>query len=191
MTEENLKKSDNGSLIFEELGFLIKNLFKKFNKSELVLDEIEGWNKIIQFNLNDNLYFYIFNSGLKLEYFEGKADDPDCTLIITPILAMTLFPGEMDIKSFFEGLMSKKIEIQGESSHFMKLTVLLEFFEDDENKELKSEKKDWIVEAPEIHGMRSDLLDQVAKKLKEIDINRNSIVVIRHGVLVYEEYFVE
>jgi hypothetical protein len=39
--------------------------------------------------------------------------------------------------------------------------------------------------------MRSDLLDQVAKKLKEIDINRNSIVVIRHGVLVYEEYFVE
>jgi len=187
MTKENLKKSDNGNFESEELVFFIKNLLEKFNKSELVLDEIEGWNGIIQFNLNDTFYFSIFNSGLKLEYVEGKADNPDCTLKITPILAKELFSGEMDI---FDALMGEnKIEIQGDPSHFMKLTVLLEFLEEDDNKELTSGKEDWIVETPEIHGMKSDLLDQAAKKLKEIDINRNSFVIIRHGVLVYEEYF--
>jgi len=189
MTKETLKKNDNGILESEELVFFIKNLLEKFNKSELVLDEIEGWNGILQFNLNDTFYFYIFNSGLKLEYVEGKSDDPDCSLIVTPDFAKKLFSGEMDIRIFFDALMNKKIEIQGDSSHFMKLTVLIEFLEEVGNKELKSGKEDWIIEAPENHGMRSDLLDSAAKKLKEIDINRNSFVVIRHGVLVYEEYF--
>jgi len=185
MTEENLQKSENSNLISEELVFFIKNLFEKFNKSKLVLDEIEGWNGIIQFNLHNNRSFYIFNSGLKLEYVEGKAEDPDFTLIITQNLAKKLFSGEMDLRSFFDALTSKEIELQGDSSHFMKLTVLLEFLEEIDNKELKSGKEDWILEAPELHGMRSDLLDQAAKKLKEIDINRYSFVVIRHGVLVY------
>jgi len=162
---------------------------KNLTKSEVILDEIEGWNGILQFILNDNNYFYIFNSGSYLEYVQAKADDPDCTLIITPTLAKKIFSGEMDIRSYFEALMSKKIEIQGDSSHFMKLTVLLEFLEENVSEDLESGKKDWIVEAPEIHGMSSDLLEQAAIKLKEIDINRNSFVVIRHGVLVYEEYY--
>ena len=189
MTKENLKKSDNGIFESEELVFFIKNLLEKFNKSELILDEIEGWNGIVQFNLNGTFYFYIFNSGLKLEYVEGKADQPDCTLIINPDLAKKFFSGEMDIGTFFDALMNKKIEFQGDSSHFMKLTVLLEFLEESVNQEFECENEDWIVEAPENHGMRSDLLDQAAKKLKELDINRNSLVVIRHGVLVYEEYY--
>ncbi|KKN61196.1 hypothetical protein LCGC14_0524370 [marine sediment metagenome] len=173
----------------EDLVLTIKKLLEKFNKSKLVLDEIEGWNGIIQFDLHDEEYFYIFNSDLKLEYIEGKAEDPDFTLKITQNLAKKFFSGKLDIRSFFEALTSKEIEYQGDSSHFMKFTVLLEFFEENDNKELKSGKEDWTVEAPELHGMRSDLLDQAAKKLKEIDINRNSFVVIRHGVLVYEEYF--
>jgi len=171
----------------EELVLLIKKLFDKFNESDLVLDEIENWNNIIQFNLDDNFYFYILNSGLKLEYVEGKADNPDCTLKLSPNQAKKLFSGEMDI---FDALMgTNKIDIQGDSSHFMKLTVLLEFLEEDPNNELEQGKEDWIVEAPEIHGMKTDLLDQATKKLKDLDINRNSFVVIRHGILVYEEYF--
>ena len=187
MSEEKLNK--NNDVAIEELESLVKNLIEKFNKSEVILDEIEGWNGILQFILNDNNYFYIFNSGSYLEYVEAKADDPDCTLIITPTLAKKIFSGEMDIRSYFDALMSKKIEIQGDSSHFMKLTVLLEFLEENKSQELKSGKEDWIVEAPENHGMRSDLLENTARKLKEIDINRNSFVVIRHGLLVYEEYF--
>lgn len=187
MSEEDFNK--NNDVAIEELESLAKNLIEKFNKSEVILDEIEGWNGILQFILNDNNYFYIFNSGSYLEYVQAKADDPDCTLIITPTLAKKIFSGEMDIRSYFEALMSKKIEIQGDSSHFMKLTVLLEFLEENVSEDLESGKKDWIVEAPEIHGMSSDLLDQAAIKLKEIDINRNSFVVIRHGVLIYEEYY--
>lgn len=66
MTKETFKKSDNGIFESEELVVFIKNLLEKFNKSELILDEIEGWNGIVQFNLNDAFYFYIFNLGLKL-----------------------------------------------------------------------------------------------------------------------------
>jgi len=124
-----------------------------------------------------------------LEYVSDRADDPDCTLIITPNLAKKIFSGEMDIRSYFDALTSKKLEIQGDSSHFMKLTVLLEYLEENKSLELKSGKEDWIIKAPENHGMRSDLLENAARKLKEIDINRNSFVVIRHGVLVYEEYY--
>lgn len=175
--------------ISEELRLIIKDLLDKCNKSDLILDEIEGWDGIIQFNLNDTIYFHIFNSGLKLQYVEGKADDPACTLKATPNFAKKFFSGKMDIRSFFEVLTEKKLEFQGDSSHFMKLTVLLEYLEENKSQELKSGKDDWIVEAPENHGMKSNLLDSVARKLKEIDINRNSFVVIRHGVLVYEEYF--
>jgi len=187
MSEEKLNK--NNDVAIEELESLIQNLIEKFNKSEIILDEIEGWNGILQFILNDNNYFYIYNSGSYLEYVKAKADDPDCTLKLTPNLAKKIFSGEMDIRSYFDALTSKKLEIQGDSSHFMKLTVLLEFLEENKSQELKSGKEGWIVEAPENHGMRSDLLDKAARKLKEIDINRNSFVVIRHGVLVYEEYF--
>ncbi|MBY8984881.1 MAG: serine hydrolase [Candidatus Lokiarchaeota archaeon] len=173
----------------EELVLSIKNLLEKFNKSDLILDEIEGWDGIIQFILTNNFHFYIFNSGQKLEYVEGKADDPDFTLKTPPNLAKKLFDGEMDVRSFFDAITNKTIEFQGDSSHFMKLTVLLEYLEENKSQELKSGKEDWIVEAPENHGMKSDLLDDAARKLKEIDINRNSFVVIRHGVLIYEEYY--
>ncbi len=189
MTKENLEKSDNDTSISEELVVIIKNTIEKFNKSDLVLDEIEEWKGVIQFNLDDNSSFYIFNSDSKIKYTEGKANDPDFTLILTPMLAKKIFSGEMDIRSFFNALTNKELELQGDSSHFMKLTVLLEFLEENKSQELKSGKEDWIVETPENHGMRSDLLEDAARKLKEIDINRNSFVVIRHGVLIYEEYY--
>jgi len=128
MSEENLSK--NNDFTIEELVFLIKNLLEKFNKSEIILDEIEGWKGILQFNLNDNEYFYIFNSGSKLEYVEDRAGEPDCTLKITPTLVKKIFSGEMDIRSYFDALMNKKLEIQGDSSHFMKLNVLLEYLEE-------------------------------------------------------------
>ena len=186
MSEENLTNDDHITL--KELELLIKNLFKKLNKSEIVLDEIEGWNGILQFILKDNPHFYVFNSGLQLEFVEGKADDPDCTLTITSKLTGKLFSGQLDL---FDAIISGKIEIQGSASHFMKLTVLLAYFEEEKIERLKKKKKDWIVEKPEKHGMRSDLLDQTARKLKEIDINRNSFLVIRHGVLIYEKYYTQ
>lgn len=187
MSEKNL--SQNNDVNIEELEFLIKNLLEKFNKSEIILDEIEGWKGILQFILNKNNNFYIFNSGSKLEYVEDRADEPDCTLVITPNLVKKMFSGEMDLRSYFDALMNKKLEIQGDFSHFMKLTVLLEYLEENKSQEFESGKEDWIIEAPENHGMKSDLLEDAARKLKEIDINRNSFVVIRNGVLIYEEYY--
>ena len=59
MSEEKLNK--NNDVAIEELESLVKNLIEKFNKSEIILDEIEGWKGILQFILNDNYYFYIFN----------------------------------------------------------------------------------------------------------------------------------
>ncbi|MFW9824467.1 MAG: serine hydrolase [Candidatus Thorarchaeota archaeon] len=183
-----MPKKNNNS-ISEELESIVNDLLEKFNTSDLVLDEIEGWEGTIQFNLDNTANFYIFNSGSNLEYVEGRADNPDCTLIGTLDFAKKFFSGKMDIRSFFEVLTEKKLDLQGDSSHFMKLTVLLEFLEEIETHELKSGKEAWIVEAPEKHGMSTDLLDKAAKKLKKIDINRNSFVVIRNGVLVYEQYY--
>lgn len=172
----------------EDLEYIIQNLFEKLNKSETILDELETWNNILQFNLNDNNFFYILNSGKKIEYVRGKADHPNCTLTMKSELAKILFSGQLDL---FDAILTRKIKIKGDSSHFMKLTVLLEYIDDE--KIVKSEKKetDWIVEIPKQHGMKSNLLDQAAKKLKEIDINRNSFLVIRHGVLVYEKYYAQ
>jgi CubicO group peptidase (beta-lactamase class C family)/putative sterol carrier protein len=186
MSKENIPKNNNTTI--EDLELLIKKLFEKLNKSEMILDEIEGWNGILQIILKNKDYFYIFNSGLHLEIVKGKADNPDCTLTMTSELAKRLFSGQIDL---FDAIISRKIKIRGESSHFMKLTVLLEYLEDEKTVKLKKKKKDWIVEKSEEHGMKSDLLDETAKKLKEIDINRNSFLVIRHGVLVYEKYYAQ
>jgi CubicO group peptidase (beta-lactamase class C family) len=186
MSKENLPKNNN--ITIEELKLFINILFEKLNKSDVILDEIEGWNGILQIIIKNKDYFYIFNSGLHLEFVEGKADNPDCTLTMTSELAKKLFSGQIDL---FDAILSRKIKIRGDSSHFMKLTVLLEYLEDEKIVKFKKKKKDWIVEKPEEHGMKSDLLDQTAKKLKEIDINRNSFLVIRHGVLVYEKYYTQ
>jgi len=172
----------------EDLEYIIQNLFKKLNKSDIVLDEIETWNEILQFNLNDKNFFYILNSGKRIEYVRGKSDKANCTLIMKPELAKILFSGQLDL---FDAILTRKIKIKGDSSHFMKLTVLLEYNDDEKFVNLEKREKDWIVEAPEEHGMKSNLLDQAAKKLKEIDINRNSFLVIRHGLLVYEKYFAQ
>jgi CubicO group peptidase (beta-lactamase class C family)/putative sterol carrier protein len=186
MSEENF--TQNNDVTIEELEFLIKNLFEKFHKSEIILDEIEGWKGTLQFILYDNYYFYIFNSGVNLEYVNGKANRSDCTLTMTSGLAKELFSGEIDL---FNAIINGKIGIKGDAAYFMKLTVLLEYFSDEKIDRFKKRKKDWIVEAPEKHRMKSDLLNLAAKKLKEIDINRNSFVVIRDGVLVYEKYYTQ
>ena len=110
----------------EELELIIQNLLDKLNKSEIVLDEIRTWDKILQFNLKDNNIFYILNSGQDLEYVRGKADNPDCTLSMIPELAKELFSGQIDL---FDAILTRKIKIKGDPSHFMKLTVLYEYFD--------------------------------------------------------------
>lgn len=189
MSEENNKKSNDNNLIFEEIENNIKILFEKFNNSLIVLDEIEDWNGVIQFNLEEKFYFNIYNSGQQLVYFRGKADNPDCSVIMPSEIVNKLFSGDFKIIIFFEAMMNNKMKINGSSSHFMKLTSIIEYFEDEKLEESKVCEDDWIVEAPEDHDMKSDLLNQAAKNLKKLDINRNSFLVVRHGVLVFEEYY--
>ncbi|MHA1455223.1 MAG: serine hydrolase domain-containing protein [Promethearchaeota archaeon] len=72
----------------------------------------------------------------------------------------------------------------------MKLTTLMEYLEDEQDLGIIS-KDEWPVGIPEDHGLKKTLLDEAAKKLKSLDINRNSFLVLRNGILIYENYFSE
>jgi len=189
MPKENNQRSNDNNIIFEEIENKVKIILEKLNNSAIVVDEIEDWTGVIQFNLEEKFHFYIHNSEQHLQYVKGKVDKPDCSVIMPPEIAKNIFSGEFDITIFIVAMTDEKMEITGSVSHFMKLTMILEFYEEEKLEESRDWEDDWITNAPEAHGMNSDLLDQTAKNLKKLDINRNSFLVVRHGVLVYEEYY--
>lgn len=49
--------------------------------------------------------------------------------------------------------------------------------------------QEWQVTTPERQGMDSAILDRISGYIKDSGIEVNSVIVIRHGYLVYEKYF--
>ena len=166
---------------------LVKELLDRCNKSSIILEEIKDWKKTIRFKLGKDNLFHITSNGEKLEIHDIYEQEVSCTIRFKPEIALKFFRQDL---IFIEAFLNNEFKIKGNFQDFMKLTTLMEYLEDEPDLDAIS-KDEWPVGNPEDHGLKKPLLDEAAIKLKSIDINRNSFLVIRNGVLVYENYFSE
>ncbi|MHA1671051.1 MAG: serine hydrolase [Promethearchaeota archaeon] len=170
----------------DKLKTLVDDLISRCNKSSIILEEIKDWKKALQFKLGKNNQFYITSNGEKLEYNDIYEQEVSCTIRFKPETAFKFFKQDL---IFLEAFLSNEFKIKGNFQDFMKLTTLMEYLEDEQDIDTSKSKYEWLVGDPEDYGLKKSLLDEAAKKLKTLDINRNSFLVIRNGVLVYENYF--
>ncbi|MHA2472004.1 MAG: serine hydrolase [Promethearchaeota archaeon] len=161
-------------------------MIEGWNKSEVIIDELANWEKVLLFDLNSMYKFFISSNGKELKYLDSHEKSVDCIIEISPEHALKFFNQELNL---FEAFGNNQIKFKGDSSDFLKLTVFFEYFEEDKELSLLKTEDDWEIGRPEDYGMSATLLDEVARKLKIIDINRNSFLVIKNGVLIYETYY--
>jgi putative sterol carrier protein len=180
------KVNDKISFNIDILKKKICELLENWNQSEVILDEIADWEKAVLFELNNKHQFYISSNGSELRYHDTHEKQADCIIKINSEDVMKFFNQELNL---FEVLVNEDIEFEGDSAHFFKISILFEYFKEDKDLSLLKTEDDWQVGVPEDYGMSNSLLDEVAKKLKIIDINRNSLIVIKNGVLIYETYY--
>jgi len=138
------------------------------------------------FDLKKKYKFFISSNGKELKYLDSYENPADCVIEISPEHALQFFNQELNL---FEAFGNNQIKFKGDSSDFLKLTVFFEYFEEDKELSLLKTEDDWEIGRPEDYGMRTALLDEAAKNLKIIDINRNSFLIIKNGVLIYETYY--
>lgn len=167
---------------------LVKELLSRCNKSSIILEEIKDWKKTIQFKLGKDNLFHITSNGEKLEYLDLYEGEVSCTIRFKPEIALKFFKQDL---IFIEAFLNNDFKFKGNSQDFMKLTTLMEYLEDEPKLISKKLKDEWTVGSPEDHGLKKSLLDIAANKLKTLDINRNSFLIVRNGVLIYENYFSE
>ncbi len=53
----------------------------------------------------------------------------------------------------------------------------------------QSQDETWLISTPEEQGMDSATLEQIAKQIKQQNIAIDSLLIIRHGYLIFEKYF--
>jgi CubicO group peptidase (beta-lactamase class C family) len=179
---------DKISLNFDALKEKINKILTKFNNSEVIIEEIKDWKKILLFLIDDKYRFYISSNGEEMKYYDSYEKQAECIIKMSPENIENLFNQKLGLTEAFR---NKEISILGDSADFIKLTVLLDYLEDEQDSNLIRNEDDWQVGNPEDYDMDTSLLDKAAKKLKEIDINRNSLLIIKNGVLIYETYYGE
>lgn len=180
--------TDSSSDILDTLKTLVKDILSQCNKSSIILEEIRDWKNTIAFKLDKDNLFYITSNGGKLEYNDTYGQEIACTIRFKPEIAIKFFKQDLNL---LEAFLNNQFKIKGNFQDFMKLTTLLEYLEDEPDLGTIKTKDEWLIGNPEDFGMEKSLLDEAAKKLRSIDINRNSFLVIRKGMLVYENYFSE
>lgn len=171
---------------FDALKEKVCDLLTKFNNSEVILDEIKDWKKTLLFLMKEKYQFYISSNGKELKYHDSHEKQADCVIKITTENALKFFNQELLL---IEAFANNQIKFKGDNADFLKLTVLLEYLEEEPDLKLIDAVDDWQIGVPEDYGMSTPLLNEAANKLRVIDINRNSFIVVKNGVLIYETYY--
>jgi len=174
------------SFNFDALKEKVCDLLTKFNNSEVILEEIKDWKKTLLFLMKEKYQFYISSNGEELKYHDSHEKQADCVIKITTENALKFFNQELLL---IEAFANNHIKFKGDSADFLKLTVLLEYLEEEPDLKLIDAVDDWQIGVPEDYGMSTPLLNEAANKLRVIDINRNSFIVVKNGVLIYETYY--
>jgi len=104
---------------FEEAKAKFMEVYEK--ALEKIGDEVKGWNKVFQFEVEGMPDFYIEFSGGEVKFVEGRHERPLATLRMSQDVLMKILNLEMDpMRAFMMG----KMKISGnviETTHLRKI----------------------------------------------------------------------
>ncbi len=105
---------------------LIKKMVELGNQDEEIKNLLKGWNGIIQYVLNGEEFYVKYNEDGTAEFAEGKAENPNFTIIATPEYWLDVLKGKEDAVM---GFMQGKYKIEGNFMEAQKLASVLKKFE--------------------------------------------------------------
>ncbi len=111
-----------------EIMDLLRKIEEVAAKSEDVEAEIEGWNRVLQFNIEGAQPFYIEVKDGKMKIHEGTHDQPDLVFEANRDTILGILSGEIDATSAY---MSGDLKITGALPDAVKFRTILEIVRDE------------------------------------------------------------
>ncbi|MEM1657975.1 MAG: SCP2 sterol-binding domain-containing protein [Candidatus Jordarchaeales archaeon] len=112
----------------EELEQLLKKIEEIAAKNEDIQAEIEGWDRILQFNIEGAQPFYVQTKNGKLTIHQGTHQNPDLTFEASKETILAILKGELDATSAY---MSGDLKITGPLPDAVKFRTILEIARDE------------------------------------------------------------
>ncbi|MHA2129161.1 MAG: SCP2 sterol-binding domain-containing protein, partial [Promethearchaeota archaeon] len=102
---------DKISLNFDALKEKINKILTKFNNSEVIIEEIKDWKKILLFLIDDKYRFYISSNGEEMKYYDSYEKQAECIIKMSPENIENLFNQKLGLTEAFR---NKEISILGD-----------------------------------------------------------------------------
>ncbi len=127
MVDTNLKQTLNekiqgGEFSIQDIPAYLELFCQLGNEISDLQDEVDGWNRKIQFQMDGlGKYWIAINAG-QFTYGAGMLADPGLTLTLSADEAAQIFAGDKDAKAAY---MSGALKVQGELPDAVKLQSLI------------------------------------------------------------------
>ncbi|MHA1338555.1 MAG: SCP2 sterol-binding domain-containing protein [Promethearchaeota archaeon] len=118
-----IEKIKNNSLQIEDIEDFLRLIADISNSDEDIQEELENFNCVYQFNIQDGPAYWLKIENGKLTTDKGYLEDAEVVLTMGKETALKLFAGEMDpTKEYLDG----NLKITGPIPNAIKLRVILE-----------------------------------------------------------------
>jgi putative sterol carrier protein len=118
-----VEKVDEGDFRAADLPDYLTLFCQICNASEDVQEEVEGWDRTIQFRLQDAPGYWLKVAQGQFAYGTGPIEGPDTVLIAEDELAASLLTGEKDAAAAYQ---SGTLKVQGALPDALKLRSVIE-----------------------------------------------------------------
>lgn len=121
--EELAEKIENGDLSIDDVGAFFTVLAEIANESEEIQDEVEGWDRVLLFNVENGPKVTMTVKEGKFTSQDGEIGTPDITLSMVSDVAVGVLSGETDATSAY---MAGDLKVQGPLPDAIKFRTLTE-----------------------------------------------------------------
>ncbi len=121
--KELAEKIENGDLQIDDVADFFKVLAEIANDSEEIQDEVEGWDRVLLFDVTNGPKVTLIVKDAKAEVKEGAEGTPDITLSMNSDTAIGVLSGETDATSAY---MAGDLKVTGPLPDAIKFRTITE-----------------------------------------------------------------
>ncbi|MFX0100734.1 MAG: SCP2 sterol-binding domain-containing protein [Candidatus Hodarchaeota archaeon] len=126
--DELAAKVEDGELTLDDILDFFKVLADLSNESEEIQDEVEGWDRVLLFNVEGGPKVTMTVKDAKFEVADGEVGTPDITLTMNPDVAVGVLSGETDATSAY---MAGDLKVTGPLPDAIKFRTITELFREE------------------------------------------------------------
>jgi putative sterol carrier protein len=123
--EELAEKISNGDLSIDDVNDFFTVLCDIANGSDEIKDEVEGWDRVLVFDVEDGAKATLKVKDGNFSFEDGANDSPDVTLTMNPTVAVGVLSGETDATSAY---MAGDLKVTGPLPDAIKFRTITELF---------------------------------------------------------------